>query len=88
MDNINSVPAAVSDNPFAALAQNKIKRGKFFASLGISFLGFAVLTRFPFSLLNRKTKVKTNTPASRKLNYTVRINNIAVKRNKIGGNNA
>lgn len=64
------------------IINKKIHRKKFFISLGTGFAGFMLLKSFPFSFFNKK-------PSTLKENneIKVKINPLAVRRNKIGGNN-
>ncbi len=65
------------------LLQKKVERKKFFYSLGAGFAGYFVLKSFPFKLFNSsKGKTLKNTDQVK-----VKINPLAVSRNKIGGNN-
>lgn len=63
--------------------QKKVERKKFFVSLGAGFMGYFVLRSFPFNLFGRKTNNKNVKTGSVK----VKLNPLAVSRNKIGGNN-
>ncbi len=64
------------------IINKKIQRKKFFISLGTGFAGFMLLKSFPFSFFNKNSNsLKEN----REIN--IKINPLAVRRNKIGGNN-
>lgn len=60
----------------------KIKRKRFFTSLGAGLLGTAVLNRFPFNLF------MNNTGKAEAAKIKVEINPLAVNRKKIGDKNA
>ncbi len=61
----------------------KLERKDFFISAGVGLVGLFVMRMFPFNLLlNRKHKSK-----EKPLRATVRINPLAISRNKLGDNN-
>ncbi len=60
--------------------QKKIKRKKFFASVGTGFLGYVVFRSFPFNLFVKKEEIKSQ-------KIKVRINPLAVERKNTGKNN-
>lgn len=62
------------------LFHKKIERKKFFYSLGAGFAGYFVLRSFPFKLFSKREKSFNN---SEKIK--VKINPLAVSRNKLGG---
>ncbi len=63
--------------------QKKVERKKFFVSLGAGFMGYFVLRSFPFNLFGKKSLSKNDKTGK----VRVKINPLAVSRNKIGGNN-
>jgi len=65
------------------LFDKKLERKKFFISVGAGLAGFVLLKTFPFNLF-AKNKIKFR-ESNRKIK--VRINPLAVSRNKIGENN-
>jgi hypothetical protein len=64
--------------------EKKLERKKFFTSIGAGFLGYMVLSKFPFSLFGKKSIAAKDNNSKIK----IKINPLAVSRNKIGDNNA
>ncbi len=61
----------------ADIFQKKIKRDRFFTSIGTGFLSYVVFKSFPFNFLAKKEKLK-------KQKIKVRINPLAVQRKNTG----
>lgn len=64
------------------LFQKRLKRKNFFTSLGAGIAGYVVMRSFPFRLFTNKGN-ENKTDSKIKL----RINPLAISRNKTGGNN-
>ncbi len=63
------------------LVQNKIKRKRFFKSIGTAAAGYLVMKALPFGylLVGKNTAIDENSPEQ-----IVKINPLAVSRKKIG----
>ena len=60
--------------------QRKIKRKKFFSSIGTGFIGYVVFRSFPYNLFVKREEKKTQ-------KIKVRINPLAIQRKNTGKNN-
>lgn len=68
-----------------SVVSKKIERKKFFYTIGLSVLGFVAAKNVLFNMFSRK-KIKINKTNVVK-NSRVKINPLAVSRNKTGDNN-
>lgn len=73
---------------YAGFINKKVNRSKFFKSMGIGILGFAVLNSLPFKLFKTVKQKDAVAIQHKGEKVKIQINNLAIKRNKIGGKNA
>lgn len=64
--------------------QKKLGRKKFVYSIGTAIAGYYIFKAFPFYLFNNK---KNDNHAKNTQKVKIKINPLAVRRNKIGGYN-
>jgi hypothetical protein len=69
-------------NYFSKHKANKIKRKNFFYYLGASALGIYAVFKHPFSILQSKLSKEIQP----KVNFKIKVNPLAVKRNMKGQN--